>query len=842
LDDNVTSAGQPVPRGALDGIRVLDLTAGLAGPVAGMLLADLGADVVKIYPPGGGPSRAEPGLHMWDRGKRPAVLESSLPAQLEALDQLVGAADIVLVGTAREPNSLRGAEAGMDGAPDGAGARGAAVSYADLRARGHSPGRPGYWIVMPPYLLGETPWAGEQESAGLLFAWLGHAWGQASYDDVPVDCVFPLALHMQGIWAAITAVALIVGRQRGRRLAPLAVAGGAHGGQLVSPGGFAAGRAEPYVHRPGGPGGALPNYRCYRCSDGQWLFFGAFTNAFIERGMRAAGVEWVLQDPRVGGDPNKVRLGQNLGWITRELEQAFARRPRATWLELLDGADVPAAATASAADWLDHEQVREIGLRTETRNDAGEPIVMPGALIGLSETPVSAPSPARTRRPAITDFTSGWSPRSTMLAQPTPAPALAQPAPATAAAVAPADEPEPGAAELPLAGLRVLNLGTIIAGPYAATLLGELGAEVLKIERPPRGDEFRTAHGGRGGAGFSVYNRDQRSLLLNLADTAGQDVFRQLVRSSDVVINNYRAGVLRRLGIEQGDLAAVNPLITSVSISAFGETGALSQRPGFDPVVQAMSGIMRAQGGPDEAESPAFLTVPVNDVLAAGLAALGVCAALHARERIGHGQLVSVTLCASSCLVQSEHLVRFAGAPPLPVGGRDFAGPAPLDRLYAGADGWVRLGGRQLPDLPALARAGLAEVSGPPAAEPGADGAAASDADASDADASDAAAIDAIGRALARLPVADILRRAAAAGIPAVQARQAPDLIADDQLIRHGLLAVIQQDDTGVTQVGPGSWLEMPGLSPVPPGPAPAPGEHGPAILTEIGAEPAQGR
>jgi crotonobetainyl-CoA:carnitine CoA-transferase CaiB-like acyl-CoA transferase len=774
--------------GALDGVRVVDLTAGLAGPVAGMLLADLGADVVKVYPPGGGPSPAEPGLHMWDRGKRSAVLDPSRAADLDALDDLIGRADIVLVG-----------------------AGGQVVGYEDLRARGLSPGRPAFWIVMPPYLLGETPWIGQQESAGLLFAWLGHAWNQASYEDVPVDSVFPLALHMQGIWAAITAVALLVGRQRGRKLAPLVVAGGAHGGQLVSPGGFAAGHAEPHVHRPGGPGGALPNYRCYRCSDGQWLFFGAFTTAFIERGFRAAGAEAILADPRVGGQPDQVRLPRNLRWITRELEQVFAGRPRAAWLELLQSADVPAAAVAGTADWLDHEQVRAIGLRTQLRNDAGETIIMPGALIGLSQTPATAGRAALTRYPAMTELDTGWSPRDG-------APRL-----------------ESAATELPLNGLRVLNLGTIIAGPYAATLLGELGADVLKVERPPRGDEFRVAHGGRGGAGFAVYNRDQRSLLLNLTGDEGRDVFRQLVRTADVVVDNYRIGVLGRLGIGHDQLAEVNPQVTSVSISAFGDTGTLSQRPGFDPVVQAMSGIMRAQGGPDEADSPVFLTAPINDVLAAGLAALGACAALHARPRTGRGQRVSITLCAASCLLQSEYLVRFAGAPPLPDGGRDFAGPGPLDRLYEGADGWVRFGGRPPLDLPGLIRAGLAETglaeaglaeagsllaAGPPSERP------------------DQRASAAIARGVAHLPVADILRRAAAAGIPAVRARRAQDLIADEQLISRGLLAVVDSDESGVTQVGPGRWLEMPGLVTAMPGPAPSPGEHGQAILLEAGVTP----
>jgi crotonobetainyl-CoA:carnitine CoA-transferase CaiB-like acyl-CoA transferase len=381
----------------------------------------------------------------------------------------------------------------------------------------------------------------------------------------------------------------------------------------------------------------------------------------------------------------------------------------------------------------------------------------------------------------------------------------------------------------------VLNLGTIIAGPYAATLLGELGADVLKVERPPRGDEFRVAHGGRGGAGFSVYNRDQRSLLLNLAGDEGRHVFRQLVRAADVVIDNYRVGVLRRLGIGHDQLTEINPLVTSVSISAFGETGPLRQRPGFDPVVQAMSGIMRAQGGPDEADSPVFLTAPINDVLAAGLAALGACAALHARPRTGRGQRVSVTLCAASCLLQSEYLVRFAGAPPLPDGGRDFAGPRALDRLYQGADGWVRFGGGRPLDLPGLVRAGLAEAG---LAEAGLAEEGGSLAAGPPDEPLDQRAAAAIARGVAHLPVADILRRAAAAGIPAVRARQAQDLIADEQLISRGLLAVVDSDESGVTQVGPGRWLEMPGLVTAMPGPAPSPGEHSQAILIEAGIAP----
>lgn len=716
-----------------------------------MLLADLGADIIKVRAPGRGPSDHEPGLHMWDRGKRGAVADRSHQGDLLVLDRLVQYADVVLVGTS-----------------------GGVVSYDDLGERGHVPGQPAFWIVMPPYLLGETPWTGG-ESAGLLFAWLGHAWSQSSYSDVPVDCTYPVSLFMQGIWAATVATALLAGRRLGRHVPPLAIAGGAHAGQLVSPGGFAAGRDDPHVHRSGGPGGALPNYRCYRCADGSWLFIGAFTTAFIERSLRAIGAGWLLDDPRVNGDPARVRVPGNLVWISQELDKVFATRPRAQWLDVLAAADVPVAAVAEPGHWLDNAQVQALGLRTQVRNDAGQDIVMPGPLIGLSQTPVTAGHPAQTRESRITDLQVDWRAR-----------------PATSPGEAAA-----AGAELPLSGLRVLDLGTIIAGPYVATLLGELGADVIKVERPPAGDEFRIAHGGRGGIGFSVYNRDQRSIVVDLRAAGGSETFRQLVASADVVVDNYRAGVLDRLGIRHDQLAAINPLVTSVSISAFGKTGPLGRKPGFDPVVQALSGIMRAQGGPDEDNSPVFLTVPINDVLAAGLGALGACAALVARTAIGSGQLVSVTLCASACLLQSEYLVRADGRGRTPTGGRDFAGPGPLDGLHRTADGWVRL--------------------------------------AADHASADTTKADALVASLESLTTAEVIRRATALGIPAVRVRQARELAGDDQLVRHGLLTVVERDEAGVARVGPGRWLEMPGLTCAPPREAPELGEHSHAILAEIG-------
>jgi crotonobetainyl-CoA:carnitine CoA-transferase CaiB-like acyl-CoA transferase len=762
---------------ALAGVRVLDLTGSVAGAVAGMLLADLGADVVKVHPPGAVPLAGQRGLAMWDRGKRAATADPANAEDLLALDQLIAGADVLIVGTS-----------------------GPGITYRGLLDRGRRPGEPCFWVVMPPYLLEETPWAGDRESASLLSAWLGHAWNQSSYSDVPVDCLFPLALHMQGIWAAIVAVALLIGRQRGLPLAPLAVAGGAHGAQLVSPGIFAAGRDEPHVHRPGGPGGTLPNYRTYRCGDGEWLFFGAFTNAFIERGLTAAGAGWILEDPRVGGKPGNLRLPENLIWVARELEKVFATRSRDEWLDLLEAADCPAAPVCEPGHWLDHDQVKALGLRLETVSETGQEIVMPGPLIDLSLTPASVRGPAASFRPGITQLRPLWSAAD--------APARRQPGGRPSPAPRESEPP-------PLAGLRVLDLGTIIAGPYVGSLLADLGADVIKIERPPLGDEFRVAHGGRGGSSFEVYNREQRSALLDLSSGDDRVVFDRLVGSADVVVDNYRAGVAGRLGITHDQLAAVNPAVVTVSISAFGDTGPLGRRPGFDPIIQAMSGIMRAQGGPVQADSPAFLTVPINDVLAAGLAALGACAAVLARARLGRGQHVGVTLCAASCLLQSEFLTQLDAGGAYPAGGRDFAGPGPLDRLYQAADGWVRLAASP-GQLPALADAGLAPAIG-------------------QIDSGDKDLTAGISALLADLPAAEVIARAHAAGIPAVRARQARELTADVRLIHHGLLTVLERDDRGVAWVGPGRWLQMPGLTARPLRDAPRAGEHTEMLRHEAG-------
>jgi crotonobetainyl-CoA:carnitine CoA-transferase CaiB-like acyl-CoA transferase len=241
-----------------------------------------------------------------------------------------------------------------------------------------------------------------------------------------------------------------------------------------------------------------------------------------------------------------------------------------------------------------------------------------------------------------------------------------------------------GEARPPLAGVKVLDLGTVIAGAYASCILANFGADVIKIESA-EGDPFRPF-----GPGFTNHNRGKRGLGLNLKDPAGRAAFLDLARTADVVVDNYRLGVRRRLGIDYDVLRALNPRIISASINAYGSTGAEAHLPGFDPLLQARSGMMAAQGGPGE--EPVFHSVAINDVATAAVTAFGVIAALNAREVTGRGQNIETCLAAQSALFQSAALTTWPGAPGTPQGERDCIGFSALDRYYACADGWITLG------------------------------------------------------------------------------------------------------------------------------------------------------
>ncbi|MBI1846435.1 MAG: CoA transferase [Candidatus Rokubacteria bacterium] len=203
----------------------------------------------------------------------------------------------------------------------------------------------------------------------------------------------------------------------------------------------------------------------------------------------------------------------------------------------------------------------------------------------------------------------------------------------------------------PLDGIRIVDLTSYIAGSYAAMMLADLGATIVKVESLA-GDSFREL------PGFHGWNRGKRSIALDLKTAEGRAVVERLAAQGDVVMENMRPGVADRLGVGYERLRAANPRLIYCSVTAFGSTGPYIERPGFDPLLQAMAGVMTLQGfgGP-----PQYLRVAVTDYFTAALAAQAVLAALFARERTGLGQRVETSLLQGVMALQSGSIVDYPG-------------------------------------------------------------------------------------------------------------------------------------------------------------------------------------
>jgi crotonobetainyl-CoA:carnitine CoA-transferase CaiB-like acyl-CoA transferase len=244
----------------------------------------------------------------------------------------------------------------------------------------------------------------------------------------------------------------------------------------------------------------------------------------------------------------------------------------------------------------------------------------------------------------------------------------------------------------PLVGIRIVDASRVLAGPFCGQILGDLGAEVLKIERPGSGDETRgwgPPFAGLLSAYFLSCNRNKRGLTLDLAHSDGCRLFHDLLRRSDVVLENFRADSAERLGLSPAQLLAEHPRLIICSISGFGRTSSQRDVPGYDFAIQALSGLMSITGpvnGP-----PCKVGVAVTDVLTGLYATVAVLACLHARQRSGHGYAIDLALldCAVAAQVNVAQAYLTGGALP-PRQGNAHLQIVPY-QLFASADSWLVL-------------------------------------------------------------------------------------------------------------------------------------------------------
>lgn len=245
-----------------------------------------------------------------------------------------------------------------------------------------------------------------------------------------------------------------------------------------------------------------------------------------------------------------------------------------------------------------------------------------------------------------------------------------------------------------LSGIKVLDLSQVLAGPYCAMLLGDMGADVIKVEPPGSGDSTRKSMGIRGkgldSPGFMALNRNKRSMALDLKSPTGREVFYKLAATADVLIENNRPGASARLGIDYETLSRHNPRLIYASISGFGQTGPWADRPGYDLIAQAMSGVMSAMG--ILGQEPVKSGISVGDLGAGLFATYGILCALIARQTNGKGQYIDASLFDAALGLSVWEATEYwaTAQPPQPMGSANRMS-APYQAVRA-LDGWFVLG------------------------------------------------------------------------------------------------------------------------------------------------------
>ena len=614
----------------LDGLVVVDLCENRAGSVAGMLLADLGADVQRVESVDGDHRRASPtrapDAVCWDRGKRTTIVGALDPECDADLAALLDHADVVL---------LDGTPAALDGSP--------------LDPQRLLAARPRLAVVwLPPYGATGESYRDLPSDPLLLAAITGYAMHQPAIDAaLPVAPVVPVAEHIQGSLGASAAVAGVLERERSGIGQIATVSGVDAVGSLLATLVNDALDVEQ-VFRPSRNPEVGPSFRSYRCGDGEMLFLATLIAPLFLKALDVLDAFEVMLIDGVDGEFLHLFRPEQGRQASRLLESKFAGQPRQYWLERFEAVGVPAEAVQSREHWLASPQFEAAAGRHRFDHPVVGPVDTPRHPVQLAQR--ASGTDASTRRDG------GWPGR-------------------------PAEPSRPG----PLAGLRVVDLANFLAGPFAPTVLVFWGADVVKVEAPD-GDPYRVYT-----LSYLAVNQGKRSAVYDLRSSAGRAAFAALVGSADVLVDNLRPSTRDALDLHDDVLAQLNPDLVHARVTAFGDVGDFAERPGFDPSIQALSGMMVATGGP---ETPLNTTTPVHDVASGASLALGILAALWHRARTGAALKVSGSLAASSSLLQCAELTTFAGRPDPPHGGVDFLGPSAARRFYRASDGWVALAAR----------------------------------------------------------------------------------------------------------------------------------------------------
>jgi len=739
---------------ALDGINLVEFSSNLGAAYAAMLLAEQGARAVIVEPPDGARERGTAHFHALNRSKRALFLD--LQTERARVERLLRWADVAVLGW----TGARMRELGLD--------------YAALN--GINP----HLVVLHVPPLGNCGPLADFDASDELASALGGIYGsQWALSGNPVALHFPAASYSAGVLGATATVAALCARERGGDGQPGGKSQGRLQGQLVEvsllAGAFSLQTGGIMRHEkmtrmyegPLDPLGPIPCYRLFRAADGEYLFVACGNVTFWNKLALAIERPELVSDPRFEGAPWGV-ASQHRQALKDLLQEIIATRPREEWLRVLRENDIPCAPVLSRTDFINHPQVDALGMRRAIDDPTLGATIQPGIAVGLEVTPgeITGPAPAisydRAGDLSNDRMVEGW------LAE--------QPARSHDGAA------RGSLARGPLDGLLILDFCSYIAGSYGPMILGQMGADVIKIESLD-GDAFRHF-----GFGFLGWNQGKRALSLDLAAPEGREIIHGLVRRADIVVENLRPGRMRRFGLDYQSLSAINPRLIYMSVNGFGNRGPEHNQPGFDPLLQARSGLMAAEGG--HHQPPLYLTCAICDYGAAMLSAFGCVLALRARERLGRGQLCETSLLQSAMAFQAGEFIFFDGRPDMENGQPESRGRSALCRAYQCRDrAWLFVHAAEPAHWEGLRR--VCKLAADPAFAAAA------------REPEDGPLAQAVAAAFAGVDRAQALAALNAAGVPALSTHRTADLFDDPQVNANELLAELHHSQWGgVVQTG----------------------------------------
>lgn len=632
----------------LSGLRVLDLSTVVAGPFGSDILAALGAEVIRITPqpgtraphtPGQPVSDADGFVYAFQRNKKSVALNLKETEGKAAFLRLVETADVV-----------------YDNFRPGVTAR-LGIDWPSLRAI-----NPCIVCCSISGYGSEGPWAGvgaydvtvQALSGGMSITGSDDAQHMPCRWGVPVGDITGAFYAVIGILAAI--------RERGLTGEGQAVEVTLLDGQLALntyrvPQAFGAGVTFGAPEPRRGGAGTVP-YGPFRCGDGKWIVIGVATN-FWTRFCEATGLTHLIDDPRFDTLQHRQR---NQSQLEPLIEARLAEDTSDAWQDRLIAADVPVGKVNSIREAFDQPQAQARGMKVPLQGaegvfTAGSPI----RFVGEDAPNFTAPVADGADTEALLNAD-----RAT---PPDPMPTAPDPEIAALAA-------QRG----PLHGTLVLELcGDEPSGTFGTQMLADLGATVIKVERPgPDGastDPAELAVTPQIAYYFGL-NRNKRSVCLDLKSDAGRAAFLDLAARADVVYDNYKGGVMQRLGLDPDSLRAVNPGLVTCSVSGFGKTGPWAHLPAYDATIQALGGGMSITGTGEPGTMPVRFGNPIGGLGGAFYAVIGILAALHRRQQTGAPATLDIALLDAQLAM---HGYRVAPA----LSGRDY--PAVQRRGGSGA-------------------------------------------------------------------------------------------------------------------------------------------------------------